>query len=321
MIKQLKFIALVIVFGLLFTACEKTISLPEEYELSQIEFNENTKIHDIQSLGDSLVIICGGETYRHGFIYTSVNKGLNWNQRYSNDRLSINAIHVNRNGKFWAAGDSLKLYHSINCGRTWENYPLSNFPYDQYKNPYQAIYAWSDKEILAAGGEYYQKGITSKTETGSWPWKQTSWDNQWFDILVFNIDEVIMAGYGQVMYSDDRGETFHDTKLYGDSFVDLETNNQGEIYLLGEHGEIYRYNNQSWVRIADIHGSFNAIAFNEYHAIAGGQNGELWFGDVHAGNWNKTESFTDSHITCIRAIDNDFLIGCENGSLYRLTMK
>ena len=262
-------------------------------------------------MDETHLMICGGRTYHHGYIYKSDDGGKSWQLSYTNDRLSINTLYLDENNSFWAAGDSLKLYKSTDKGSSWEEYPLSNYPWSNYKNPYHAIYAWNDKEILAVGGEYYQKGITSKTETGNWPWKQTSWDNQWFDLQIFKIDEVLISGYGEVLYSNNKGRDWFDTNLYGDAFVDIETNSYEEIFLIGEHGEIYRYNNQSWVRVARLKGTFNALAFSEHHAIAAGHHGNLWFGGPHCDNWQKTEPFTDAGISAIRSIGDNFLIGCE----------
>lgn len=321
-LKHLKYFGLALISGILFVSCEKPVPLPSDYTLSKVNFIENFKIRDIQPLNDTLVILCGGKSYDHGYIYSSTNGGKTWFQTYSNDYLSINAVYGNHHqDTLWAAGDSLKIYQSTNKGQSWQAYTMSSFPYDEYKNPYYAIYAWSGREILAVGGEYYQKGITSKTGTGDWPWLHTSWDNQWFDLLVFNDNEVFVSGYGQVLYSNDKGNSFQPLNVSGDAFVELEKNLNDEIFLLGEHGKIYSYNEQTWEKVAKIKGSFNTMSINDRHILIGGQNGNLWIGNVHAENFKKVQSFTNANISVIKAVGNNFLIGCEDASLYYLSCK
>ncbi|MEA1873658.1 MAG: hypothetical protein U9N51_04395 [Bacteroidota bacterium] len=304
--------------GFILTSCEREQAIPTDFQVQQISFPEQTEIRDVMALNDSVLFLCGGQKNTRGFIYQSIDAGENWTNQLSIDFSAINALYVDEKSGYWAAGDSLQIWHCPNLNGDWELYEISNYPWDNYLNPYSAIYAWNQNEIFAVGGEFYQKGITSKTETGNYPWKQTSWDNQWFDLHVWGISNVLISGYGQILYSDDRGKTFYDTELYGDAFVDIEENAFDEIFVLGEHGEVFRYNNQSWGSKARLSGNFNDMAFSDNYAILIGQRGLLFFGDAYANDFTKTEHFTDDNLSHIYAFKNNFLIGSENGNLYLL---
>lgn len=316
---MMRYFAVLCIFaGFVFTSCENEQGIPTEFTVQQISFPEQTEIRDVMALNDSVIFLCGGQKNTKGFIYQSVDAGENWTNKLSINYSAINALYVDELSGYWAAGDSLRIWHCSEPNAEWELYEISNYPWDNYLNPYAAIYAWNRKEIFAVGGEFYQKGITSKTETGDYPWIQTSCDNQWFDLHVWDISNVLISGYGQILYSDDRGKTFYDTELYGDAFVDLENNAYDEIFVLGEHGDVFRYNNQSWVNKARLSGHLNDMAFSSDYAILIGQRGLMFFGDAHATDFTKTEGFTNSNLSIIYAIGNDFLIGTENGALYRL---
>ncbi len=307
-----------ICIGFVFTACEREQIMPSEFQLQQLVFSEQTEIRDVKALNDSILFLCGGQKNTHGFIYISKDAGNTWTNALTVDFSAINALYVDEISGYWAVGDSLRIWHCPEPGGDWGLYEISNYPWDNYLIPYSAIYAWNRNEIIAVGGEFYQKGITSKTETGTYPWKQTSWDNEWFDLFVWDISNVLISGYGQILYSDDRGKTFYDTELYGDAFIALKKNLYDEIFVLGEHGEVFRYNNQSWVSKARLYGHLNDMAFSADYAILIGQRGVMFFGDAHANGFTKIEGFTDANLSLIYAHEDDFLIGTEDGNLYRL---
>jgi len=311
-------VVLLCLAGFILTSCEREQAMPSEFQIQQISFPEQTEIRNIMALNDTVLFLCGGQKNRHGFIYQSVDAGETWTNVLSIDFSAINALYVDEKSGYWAAGDSLRIWHCPNPNGDWELYEISNYPWDNYLNPYAAIYAWNHDEIFAVGGEFYQKGITSKTETGDYPWTQTSWDNQWFDLHVWGISNVLISGYGQILYSDDRGKTFYDTELYGDAFVDLEKNTYDEIFVLGEHGEVFRYNNQSWVSKARLSGYFNDMSFSDDYTLLVGQRGLLFFGDAHANDFIKTKAFTDENLSLSYAFKNEFFIGSKNGNLYLL---
>ncbi|MDA3910273.1 MAG: hypothetical protein PF448_02800 [Bacteroidales bacterium] len=316
---MMRFFAVLLFFaGFIFASCEREQAIPSEFQVQQISFPEQTEIRDIMALNDSVLFLCGGQKNIHGFIYQSLDAGKTWTNMLTVNFSAINAVYVDEVSGYWAAGDSLRIWHRPELNGDWELYEISNFPWDNYLNPYAAIYAWNREVIFAVGGEFYQKGITSKTETGDYSWKQTSWDNQWFDLHVWDINNVLISGYGQILYSDDRGKTFYDTELYGDAFVDLEENPYNEIFVLGEHGGVFRYNNQSWVSKSRLSGHLNDMAFSADYAVLIGQRGLMFFGDAHATDFTKTEGFTDANLSLINTIKDDFLIGTENGKLYRL---
>ncbi len=316
-------IAYILIFSLtlLGVSCQKEKSLPSDLLLSEIYFPENTEIKDMISVNDSVLFVCGGRRDQHGYIYQSKDKGESWSMRLILDDASINCIHISDEGGYWAGSDSLRIWHSKDLGQTWEEYEISNYPWDNYLNPYHAIYAWNSKSILAIGGEYYQKGITSKTETGDYPWVQTSWDNQWFDLIVWFENNVLISGYGQVLYSDNFGKEFHETGLYGDAFIDLEKTDDNEIFVLGEHGEIFQYNNLSWVRHTNIQGRFNDMALGEKYSLFVGQSGIFFLADENLNEPIEIEPFTSSHLSLAHAHGNDFLIGTLDGKIYRLSGK
>jgi photosystem II stability/assembly factor-like uncharacterized protein len=315
-----KFIVIILILSLITAfSCTKETTFPSEYNLIEISFSEKTEIRDFASQNDSVFYVCGGSKNENGYVYRSSDTGKTWEIVMQSDSFAVNTLYVDEYSGFWAAGDSLNIWNSKDEGVVWASYDISNYPWDNYIIPYLGIYAWNEKEILAVGGEFYQKGISSKTKTGSWPWVQTSWDNEWYDLLVWNINYVLISGYGQVLFSDDRGETFHDSKLYGDAFVQLEINPYNEIFVLGQHGEIYQYNNQNWIKIENLTGKFSDIAFSNDNAFVGGQNGCFYVGDVHCEEWQKIEEFTSENITSIVSLNQAIFIGTQNGKMYSVT--
>jgi len=298
MMKIFPYIFVLIVLFTIFS-CEKRSEFPEDYEIIELKFPEKSEIRDIVLMNDSVIFLCGGEKYNHGYIYKSSDSGSTWHISMSDDNFSVNALCYCQNQHIFAAGDSMKIWRSIDFGITC-----------------QAIFAWNNDEILAVGGEYYQKGLTSKSETGSWSWKQTSWDNAWFDMEVVDTNKVIISGYGKVLISNNRGKDFIDSELYGDVFVSVITDNENNTYVLGQSGALYVLNGNRFEKHQKISGLINDIALNNNTGFAVGNSGSIYQIDEFTGKWTNLVEFTTHDFSIIQNVGTDFLLGTVEGDLF-----
>jgi photosystem II stability/assembly factor-like uncharacterized protein len=310
---------------LCFTSCDDDNNIEYEPKLTEFQVDEDISIVDIEFVSDEVGLLCGGEKNDFGSIYKSVDGGETWVRTFRSDTLSVNDIFFLNDSVVFACGDSLMLLKSIDCGDSWETLVLSNLPWEAYYVPYNCIYANDESNIFAVGGEHYNKGLLSETESGNSDWIHTSYDNQ-FNAICFLSEYVgFIAGYGILLVTEDGGNNFDYIDLEGNDFVDLETDKYNTIYALSENGFLFSSSDlgYNWnTEISSYQGGLNDMHFNESLGIVCGNNGVIYRKENGEYTWTKLKDITDYNLHSVFVKSNgEVLIGAENGKVLMLDKK
>jgi photosystem II stability/assembly factor-like uncharacterized protein len=290
------------------------ITLPESLIVSKIEFVNLTK-----------GFLCGGQKNEYGSIYMTQDGGENWSKCFASDSLSVNDFYFLNDSVGFACGDSLMLLKTVDGGSNWSIVNLSNYPFEEYKNPYNAVYANSETNIFLVGGEHYNKGIYTETEVGGYPWYHESFDNQ-FNALCF-VDESIgfFGGYGILIVTEDGGNTFDYIEFEGENFVDLEVDNNGAVYAVSDQGYVYYSEDlgYNWSTIVDdFDATFSDLSIGENLSVVCSTNGKVYFSYDETSYWEEFIGVPEQSYYCTFVNSkNEVFLGSDGGKIYILDKK
>ncbi|HNQ67149.1 MAG TPA: hypothetical protein PKN32_02130 [Bacteroidales bacterium] len=323
--KKSGFILICIVLIASFLGCENQNDYDFTMTYKKFQLSENIQICCIEYINNNEGLICGGAKNSFGSIYKTTDGGTNWTMVFHSDSLSVNDIFYLNDSIVYACGDSLLYIKSVNGGNTWEIIKLLNYPYDEYYVPYNSVYAHNEYNIYLIGGEHYDKGLWSETETGNYPWTHDSYDNQ-FNSMCFVSQYVgFFGGYGILIVTEDGGNTFDNIDLYGNNFVDLETDSDQTVYALSDYGILYSTNDlgYNWTtEINDYKSEFTDMYFGETLAVVCGKNGKLYLKYNNQNDWEIAKDIPKVNYNCSFVKENgEIVLGSDNGELYIFNQK
>ena len=312
-------------FVIAFSACDDESNIEYQPKITEFQVNEDISIVDIEFVSDEVGLLCGGAKNDFGSIYKSIDGGETWLPTFRSDTLSVNDIFYLNDSVVYACGDSLMVLKSYDGGDNWEIIDLSNLPWESYYVPYNCIYANSESNIFALGGEHYNKGLYSETESYNSNWTHTSYDNQ-FNTICFLSEYVgFCGGYGILMVTEDGGNTFDYIDLEGNDFVDIEVNIYNTVYALSENGYLYSSNDlgYNWNNeIISYQGGLNDMHFSESLGIVCGNNGIIYRKQTNESTWAKLNDVTDYNLYSVFVKSNgEVVLGAENGKVLILDKK
>ena len=317
-LKYLILILLIIGFFFFLNSCESHRRERVSLNIEKIKLDNDFRINKIIFINKDLGFLCGGNKNNNGYIYKTTDGGNSWQLKYRCDSLSIRDIYYVSDSLILACGDSMLLLNSFNTGESWQVFKFANFPYEAYKVPYNAVYAKDLKKIVLAGGEHFEKGLLSKTETGNYPWVHDSYDNQFNSLHFVNEYFGIICGYGIVLLTEDGGNTYSFVDLGADDFVDVEFVN-GEVYILGSSGIIYKSSDLGYNCIKEINlilKGYNDLSIGEEFKIAVGLGGKAFLKYNNDLNWMEISNMPkQDYYTCFIREDNVVFIGSDKGEI------
>lgn len=313
-----------IVISLFFLSCSENSVDDINLRIEKIKLNENIRINSITFRSPEEGILCGGIKNTLGCIYKTIDAGKTWQLKFKSDSLSVRDVFYLNDSTVFACGDSMLLLISHNAGDSWQIYKFENFPYDEYRVPYKNIHAFSDKKVILVGGEHFEKGLISKTETGNYPWTHVSHDNE-FNSLCFVSDYVgFICGYGVVMVTEDGGNNFEYLDLGNGDFMDIEYSN-GDVYVLENSGTIHLSSDLGYTWFIDSNfwkDGFYDMAFGRDFVVVVGTNSKAYLKYFSQGQWKKIAGLdSDNFYSCYINSENVIYIGSDKGNLYILNRK
>lgn len=318
--KKLIPIIIAIIIIAIFTACDNENDYNFSITAKKYQISESVRICSISFKDNNEGLLCGGAKNGSGIIYKTLDGGENWTMVFHSDSLSVNDVFYLDDSVVYACGDSLLFLKSINGGNTWEIITLSNYPYQEYYVPYNSVYANSEENIFIVGGEHYNKGLWSETETGNYPWIHDSYDNQFNAMCFVNQYVGFFGGYGILIVTEDGGNTFDDIDLYGNNFVDLETDNNLVVYALSDYGILYSTTDlgYNWTtEINDYKSEFTDMCFAENLAVVCGKNGKMYLKNTTQNEWKIINDIPKVDYYCSFIKENEeIVLGSDNGEIY-----
>ncbi len=321
-----KIFPVILIFSIIvgFISCETEPNNNNDIAVTilNININDSMKISQIVFNDVNTGFLCGGDKNISGSIYKTIDGGDSWTKCYHNDSLSVNDVFFLNDNVLFACGDSLLLLKSTDAGNTWETIRLDNLPYESYNVPYNSVLAFSEDKIYITGGEHYNKGLLSKTESGNYPWTHKTYDNQ-FNSMCFVSEYVgFFGGYGILLVTEDGGNNYDYIDLGNNDFVDLEIDNNLTVYALSDAGVLYSTSDlgYNWNTLIDDNKSeFTDMHFGDNLAVVCGRNGAVYLKYQNQVIWTKPNNIPSVNFYCSFAKSNDeVFLGSDNGNIYIL---
>lgn len=317
---RMHIIFLVLVPYLLTASCKK--DLLHWQKVQQLNSNASCRLNHIKFIDNHVCLIAGGVQFQQSEILRSVDGGYTWSAGNNSDApKEMYGLSISLVGDIYLCGIDGDVLLSKDLGRTWQFHRINNW-------------------------EVYTGGSFMTPDTGIFV--STVLQRQCSFVRVdsnFNIiDENTLAfglndfyridantayavGYGAVMKTTDRGNTWHFQNVQGDDFMAMDIHGD-EIWMCGSNGSIYHTVNggDGWGLLRngnDItipHYGLRSIVFKDaLHGWAAGDDGKVIFTDDGGNHWEEFNQFTTSNLRSIVLCPNgDLLVAGDNGVLFRM---
>jgi photosystem II stability/assembly factor-like uncharacterized protein len=323
--KTLNLLITFLILTIVFISCDEQDEYDATVSVDKISIADTIRIRTIVFNGGDNGLLCGGNKNTSGSIYSTDDGGHNWIRKYHSDSLSVNSLFYLNDSVVFACGDSLMILKSIDGGQNWDIVNLDNYPFDEYYVPYHEIYANSEENIFAIGGEDYYKGLWSETETGNYPWTHDSYDNELASICFVSEYIGFFGGYGIMFVTEDRGNTFDYIDFEDEFFVDMEADEFGNVYAVSDRGLLYFSSDlgYNWSEeINDYYAEFTDLSLGEETSVVCGWDGIVYIKTKDSEKWTKTEDVPklNYYCSCVNA-RNEIFLGSDNGEIYILNKK
>ena len=312
---------LVLLLVLFAASCKK--DLLHWQKVQQLNSGTTSRINHITFLGSDICVTGGGLQFDKAEVLRSVDGGYTWSSRsYPEAGKGMYGMCVTQWGNIYMCGTDGTVLHSADSGAsfqfgrigTWAFFVGASFP-----TPDTGIFISS---ILQRGG------AITRIDSGF-----HIIDNQEF---IFGLNDIYMTsstlgyvvGYGAVMKTTDRGNTWNYQDPIDDNFTAMDIHGD-EIWMCGANGCIYhtldggnhwqQYRNGN--SLALPHYGLRCILFkDEHNGWAAGDGGKLIRTDDGGQHWAEYDQFTNSTIRSLAICPNgDLLAAGDEGILFRLT--
>jgi photosystem II stability/assembly factor-like uncharacterized protein len=253
----------VFIVTLFFSSCKK-----DKFSLLWTVLNTNVSgtLYSISVLNDTLIAY-GGETYGLG---NAVKFNMN-GEVFGSDSVGPKAIYGsyfinNQKGKWCDYSGS--IFSTEDGGNTWWNLQTAAWI------PLQDIHTncgWS----IAVGGIGSKNGIIQTNIDTTWQWNEYRYENELKAVAILDSFTAFVVGYGVVIKTTDRGQTWNPLNIDGDIFKDIQFVNNETGYILGYSGLMYKTTNGG--------NDWNKIKLNKARIMNKGFYNDLFFADKHLG--------------------------------------
>ncbi|MCH2042583.1 MAG: YCF48-related protein [Saprospiraceae bacterium] len=316
-LNNLRFIILFLVLGVcqLLSSCNK--AKPIELAYVDLNFPLNTAINDVLVVNDSSLYIANGNLYQEGKLYHSTDEGKNWSSIYDHEH-QLRKLRWSNNELFCISlGNTIIGYIPTTSNlRTitlagWENWTDLAF--------------WPNGSGLATVGYNLGYGEILRFDTAYTPDYSDSlgYFHEFREIHLLEDSTVYISGYGIVMKSTDRGQTWTDQLLRGDFFRAMSFADENTAYIIGQYGSIYKTTDggDKWNRLRNGN-TLKVTRFYDVHftsvdkgVIVGG-NGLIWTTIDGGISWKVLENIpTESNWLTVHGSGDTFYIGSSTGEL------
>jgi photosystem II stability/assembly factor-like uncharacterized protein len=290
-------------------------------ELSYTEITLPTELdlNDIYVENDSSIWIAAGKKFGRGAVFYSPDFGLNWTMLLDYD-FEIRSLRF-INNRIYAVSIGNTLHWSDDRGQNWSSLTMPGWDY------FSAADFFSDQSGLLIGGENFGKGIVNKINSGN---NTTFLDadtiqHELSDIKILNDSLVIAVGYGVILNSTNKGQTWIPDNSRGDFFKAVTFSDSNNGLVVGEYGSIYKTTDsgRNWDKIKGSNTFFNTnnrltdvyLLNNDYGVICG-KKGLLWITENAANTWKPVKNLPNIDFNKVFISDNNILLAAQGAKLF-----
>jgi len=322
-----KFNILLLFLFLISFACRKDDSVTVHYEL--IETGENSSIHKLLFLNDSVGYACGGKQFGSGFILKTTNHGYSWEKVFYSSSRCIYDLHFINDKEGYAGGDSMLMLTTKDGGNNWLDFWFDTIPRHKFqRTAFKQFFFLSDKEFFITGGQNFDAGLLYKTTDAGENWIFHVFENEMKAIYFPDFLNGFISGNGVIYKTTDGGNSCQLCPIKGDFFTSLYFTDHQNGIASGFNGGIYKTNDagNKWKtiikpnRVFEKRTHINDMKFaDNINGYAAGPDGLLIFTDDGGNTWKQVKKFTDDMLLSILVIKKgELFITTNHGIIYRL---
>ena len=315
------YIIFILITTLFFGACKK--DLLHWQSVQELNSHTNSQLTNIHSLDGTTFIGAGGDIWSKSVIIRSTDGGYTWTcDSVPACMLEMYGMSIADNGTLYLSGFNGSVLISKDSGLTWQYKFLGN-----WLEYFGGTFVTPDTGIFISSVLMRQSTITRLNAT----FKKI--DDQTYQFGLNNIyftsqNTGFVLGYGTIMKTTNRGNTWQYLDVSGDNYTAMAVLND-DIWVCGSNGGIYRStdagNHWQCLRngndITHPHYSLRTIYFiNPREGWAAGDDGKVIYTRDGGDHWSEFDRFTTSSIRCISPcpFTGDLLICGDNGRLFRV---
>ncbi len=234
---------------MLASACDKQDLAPHSVE--SLNTGSEADFQSVFFLNEDTGFIAGGERYTESIIYRTVDAGESWQLLDTGLGVGIFDIDFFNDSLGLAVAYGGLIARTTNLGESWQLINLG-FPPDSYM-PLRAVQFIDQQHVVAVGGVGYDKGAIARSSDGGVNWTVHFSDTIEYRALDLMGERLLLAGFGEVHESIDRGESWQQYRVDGDYFSSVSTVQQ-QVYVCGVFGSIYRSgidDTDTWTTLRD----------------------------------------------------------------------
>ncbi len=291
-------------------------------KVTQLNSNTHSQLNHVKFLNNRICIACGGVTWSQSNVVISVDGGYTWaSDTFSSPQIEMFGMGISANGSICLSGHNGEILYSKDSGSTWQHKQISNWL--EYVG---GSFVTPDIGIFASTVLQRQSAITRVNSNFD------ILDEQTFQFGLNNIYMVsssagYVVGYGTVMITKDRGNTWNFQNVQGDNFEAMSILGN-EIWMCGYMGSIFhttdggsnwqRQRNGNDVTLARYY-LLDILFKDAQHGWAVCDNGKVIYTDDGGNHWEEYTQFTTNSLRSIALCPNgDLLVVGDNGSIFRL---
>ena len=293
--------------------------LDQEYDLIPVDLPGH--IHGIAFLNDSIGYVTGGDTWFSGFVGKTIDNGNSWNYDSLSPKMMMCIDLENDQGVI--AGFEGLVYPLDGSDWRKQNINRNDFIRD--------VEIIDDTSTLVVAGLAYRFGTILKfTETGAARSVYGEEDDnpELSAIEQINDNTFIAVGYGRILRSTDKGESWIIIDQEGDFFKDVLFVDAMTGYIVGSDGLILKTSDAglNWSKVRE---GGNLDQGDRLKSITVTSTGELWvcgksglllISTDEGSSWSAKKLNTDSDLNKVTFHNGSIFVGGQEGLFARIKL-
>ena len=290
--------------------------------VQQLNSNTTSRLNSIKFISDSICVAAGGVQFDQSVILRSADGGYTWiANSYSSAPKEMYGIGLSGNCTIYVCGIDGDVLHSTDSGKSWQFNRINDWLVylgGTFVTPDTGIFVSSilqrESTITRVNSDF--KILDEKTFLFGLN-----------NIYTVSQSTAYVIGYGAVMKTTDRGNTWNFQDVEGDNFSAMDIHGD-EIWMCGTNGGIYHtYDGGAhWKNLRNGNDItlpryyLRAILFKDVqNGWAVGDDGKVIYTRDGGEHWSEYDKFTANSLRCIAICPGgDLLIAGDNGTIFRL---
>lgn len=310
----------ILIFFISLCSCAKINDRSKE--LKDVSIVSDADLMDVLFIDSLKGYIVGGLSFDQTIILETNDGGLNWREVSlpNSQHKIIYQIHQVGNN-IMAVGLDGKMYVKYPHLAEWQIY--QNLWWERMRD----FLYFNSNEGLAIVGKNWNDGRIYTIDSVGNVLRRDSISVEFNDLLQTSDKSVLLAGYGVIMYSDDKGVNWKYTNAQGDHFVKMQ-HAGNTIKALGYQGTILesKDNGISWNKLRNGNITYarkyqfnDFYWYNEQRGVAVGNNGQIMWTTDGGKQWQHSQHDKKLNFYSIDAISSSkMIITGEKGAIYIL---